>query len=711
MTPDVTRLVALEELGADLLSEPDGARRIHESVEHGLAIDAYLVPRRGATHLVCLLPSAQPAAAVVKNPVFHRWSWADRIPEAHVLVLSDPALYAAPSLTAHWFLSPNVDVIAALAVFVRRIASELRLSTGDVVTYGSSMGGFGAIMLATELEGSCAVAEVPQLDLREYPVKAAVRSLEEEVLGKTLDAFHAQAPERVSVTARMERAQRVPAMMLLTNPADPEFGAHIRLAGDLPRLRKAVGAIGTVRLEVSADASGHKPLPTDRALKALRGLIEQGWATEAVEEPRYAELIERATAAIGRIRFVRDEADRIAFDEAKGALLAAAATDGHADWPYLRLCSLTKTWTNSFNGELLTYARAALERRESLEAFIYLCRGIFYNRPAETAREDTRLAMEAISDPQVANIGRIFIGLADYELGDFAGYRSEIEAFRRHQAPGFEPYIAIPVSTVYTGRAGDLPDGPPRLLGQEIPVPAIPQADYTAVVSCDMAYFERFAEFIVRSFGAVAERGQLLVVVLGGSDALLADRLASWGATNATAVSIPLDCGDNVGPIASLVRFVMVDGLLRRDGRPVFVLDLDTVVKADLGGLLDALEGVDIASRILGYGVAPWEKYTGGFAVFMPTDGGRAVSGVLAKLAGAVAGPGSPQWWIDQNCFEGAIRLVQESGRALDIANVMALRDDFCVMPVGPAEAKLHILRQALDNVIASADGSPFRPR
>lgn len=52
------------------------------------------------------------------------------------------------------------------------------------------------------------------------------------------------------------------------------------------------------------------------------------------------------------------------------------------------------------------------------------------------------------------------------------------------------------------------------------------------------------------------------------------------GATNVYFAIQNISAGDNVGPIASLTRFSHIFQLLSEHKLPVFVLDLDTVIKS-----------------------------------------------------------------------------------------------------------------------------------
>lgn len=91
-----------------------------------------------------------------------------------------------------------------------------------------------------------------------------------------------------------------------------------------------------------------------------------------------------------------------------------------------------------------------MARKETLESFIYACRGLLYNNNSGDASKLVDELINSTTDPDIANVGLIFQSLCAYESGDFDRYCQLIEAFRANKAQGFEPYIAIPVSTVVT---------------------------------------------------------------------------------------------------------------------------------------------------------------------------------------------------------------------------------------------------------------------
>ena len=56
-------------------------------------------------------------------PVFHRWSWAEDLPDFAVLTIADPALRQDAELDGAWFIHPEVDVVREIAAVVAFLAS------------------------------------------------------------------------------------------------------------------------------------------------------------------------------------------------------------------------------------------------------------------------------------------------------------------------------------------------------------------------------------------------------------------------------------------------------------------------------------------------------------------------------------------------------------------------------------------------------------
>lgn len=707
-----------------LAASPPRDRQLHitQDLGDGVRLECFALLARQAEHLLCLFPSAQLGQGDRRNPAFHRWSWAYQLPGFHTLSISDPGLYETP-LHANWFQSPQGhDHVQAMAGFIAAIARQVGMPADRVVLYGSSMGGFGALMVGAHLPASMVIAEVPQIDLRRYPIASSLRQLEREHFAEQpIGDYHLQHGERIDVLERYRQQRSAPSLHIVTNEGDPAFGEHLEFVAAMGRLRAELRQMGDVSLTCRSQAIGHKPLPTPDALRLIRSAVAQGWtlstladAVPAAAEPAaaadsYRTVLNAAIEQASKVRYTRTPEDCEHHQAARLLLQKAAEIDPTADWPLLKLCSMVKLWNNSFGGELPGLASEAFRRRQTLEAYIYSCRGIVAtSTPAEALVRLDGL-QRLCRDPQTAQITHIFRAMVRYELDDFSGYEQEIRRFQQQRHPDFRPYIAIPVSTVMTDTgtiAQHDEQHTPRLLGIELPtrVPVGPQARYLISASCDRSYFEHYGPYIVRSFSATcAQEAHLHITLTGAPSNEVTQRLQEWGARHVSVAFAGLDGGNNEGPLASLLRFCVVHALLRQYRLPVFVFDLDAVIRKPLGPIVDAYASADVCSRVLKGGVAPWEKYTGGFALFHPTANGRFIARAIAAAAEHLARAGEPQWWIDQNCFEAGLRTARQQGLAPTIVDFYAARNACCTMPVGTREAKLLALREALASLPVAA--------
>ena len=84
--------------------------------------------------------------------------------------------------------------MASLAVLVGTIATKLGVSRENVVTYGSSAGGFASLMLSCRLGPATAVAINPQISVLEYS-----RRFVDDFLAA---AFESKTPEQLSEEER-----------------------------------------------------------------------------------------------------------------------------------------------------------------------------------------------------------------------------------------------------------------------------------------------------------------------------------------------------------------------------------------------------------------------------------------------------------------------------------------------------------------------------
>ncbi len=218
-------------------------------------------------------------SALAKNesgePIYHRWSWGEKF-DTNFVSLSDPS-FKKVGLLGGWFIDDgDRDIIQEYSVLIKKIANELGIDNENIVFYGSSMGGFGALMTATYFEGSLCVAEVPQLDLRNYPWKSAIAAIESKCLnGTSLEGFYKSYPERVSVIERMKKNSNFPNCEIISNFEDEENSELLTLQKAYKSYKTDNVFTGSIGLLTLSRFSGHKPLPTLFAVKILKFILRK----------------------------------------------------------------------------------------------------------------------------------------------------------------------------------------------------------------------------------------------------------------------------------------------------------------------------------------------------------------------------------------------------------------------------------------------------
>lgn len=199
-------------------------------------------------------------------PVFHRWTWHARFPGT-VLCVSDPTLGKDPAIGLGWYIGDVLNNGAeAVAELVRQIAHRQGVSLDRVITYGSSGGGFAALMVTAHLAAGTAVAINCQVDALHYH-EGAVRTLCDTCFqGASVDAVRSQHADRVSVLGRWKEIADVAHAVLVQNKGDQfHYNHHYKRIASILGLDESGGTSrnGRHHAFVYDDPSGHGPEPAD----------------------------------------------------------------------------------------------------------------------------------------------------------------------------------------------------------------------------------------------------------------------------------------------------------------------------------------------------------------------------------------------------------------------------------------------------------------
>lgn len=152
-----------------------GRARMDVAVRGQPFIYPCLFIRQPGERLFVMLGGATGDRSEVTLPKFNRFSWAPDFPGS-VLCIADPTLMLNARMRLGWYFGDKAyDATAGLVEVVGRFAELLGFSPKEVVTYGSSGGGFAAMQVAARMgDGATAIAINPQTEVLDYAQKDIV---------------------------------------------------------------------------------------------------------------------------------------------------------------------------------------------------------------------------------------------------------------------------------------------------------------------------------------------------------------------------------------------------------------------------------------------------------------------------------------------------------------------------------------------------------
>lgn len=269
----------------------------------GGRFECFLKLQPGDRLWVLLSGARDPAARSL--PKFDRWTWAPRYP-GPVLCISDPTLYLGDeTLRIGWYVGTDTqDWQAALAALVRTVAAQLGLATREVIAYGSSAGGFGALMLASHLGDATAIAINPQTEVLRYSKRLVRPFLEASFGGRSGDALRPAERQRLSVLHAVGNAPMVRCLVAQNEDDAFHFDEHYTPFCEAFHIPVHGGADpgGRLHSRLFRDSRGHVGEPVELADELIVQGLELSQAQLDPLALRAAALTLDWTRQPGRIR-------------------------------------------------------------------------------------------------------------------------------------------------------------------------------------------------------------------------------------------------------------------------------------------------------------------------------------------------------------------------------------------------------------------------
>lgn len=220
---------------------------------------------KGSKKLLVMLPAVNNSN---NFPYFPRISWGPELSKKyHVLYISDPYqhLPCYSSVGGSWFISPDgVPSLAALAEKINSLKAHLGLD--DVLFYGSSMGGYAAVVLSSYFKDSKAVAECPQLYLNKHP---GSRYVSEKILKRDFTLSEIEPLHYI-------KKDRACNLKIICSIFDHHYSQHV-----LPFLEELKSFDNTLNMKIQVSLfmnkdykKGHVALQKIHAFKVIADMFE-----------------------------------------------------------------------------------------------------------------------------------------------------------------------------------------------------------------------------------------------------------------------------------------------------------------------------------------------------------------------------------------------------------------------------------------------------
>lgn len=155
--------------------------------------------------------------AILKPPIYRRHSWQGEFKES-VIYYNDPTLYLDPELRLGWGMGKNDEwYMLVIADIIRILANKRQIVPENLLFFGSSGGGFTAIILATLCRDASVTVNNPQIFLENYYKHYFDQMLQVCFDETDRDKILSENQHRFNVLATFKHEKNIPPMTYIVN--------------------------------------------------------------------------------------------------------------------------------------------------------------------------------------------------------------------------------------------------------------------------------------------------------------------------------------------------------------------------------------------------------------------------------------------------------------------------------------------------------------
>ncbi|WP_018152967.1 hypothetical protein [Leeia oryzae] len=394
-----------------------------------------------------------------------------------------------------------------------------------------------------------------------------------------------------------------------------------------------------------------------------------------------------------------NETDEFIFDVIVKAYEYCFLNGGGSTYLF-KICQIYTRRYKGIHKDVERISLIALRNNDHPDAVVYYCLAVIHNYGREEAMEKLAEAQNYCTNKNTKALILVFEATLYWRNGDFGKYVSLLKTFFNEKDQNFNPYMAIPCSTVWLNgespknlvidKSGKLYQCFENSNHKEI-INCNDSVDYIVSISCDSKYFEIYNKYIIESLSFTGDNFICFVTI--------SDTLSSVpnGYDNRFVFNqLDLERSGNIGPISSALRYLAASKVRNFSDKPIVVMDFDCVIKGSLIPLIEAHKDKTMALRFLEkQQCLPWQHITAGFGIFYCNEiSNEFLSTIEAFLYHSLTLDGE-QWWVDQNSLEVAGRFVSMN----KVSNLFHDLPMYTVIPTGSQNSKLTRLSNALQSI------------
>lgn len=208
------------------------------------------------------------------RPHFNRWSWNYN---DSFICYNDPTIYLDEEILGGWGLGQMDDwYLQNIRDILQVVTEKLGILNENILFYGSSMGGFMSIQLATMIKNSTALAEIPQFELTNwYHWNILKKHL---FNGLSDEEIFEKYGYRINVLEMMKKEGYIPKCVLLLDfsvksDVNLQYLNFFEKLSDFP----FEGKENKIKIVIEGKSEGHSAIDRNYALDIINGLLSKNY--------------------------------------------------------------------------------------------------------------------------------------------------------------------------------------------------------------------------------------------------------------------------------------------------------------------------------------------------------------------------------------------------------------------------------------------------